>query len=397
MGPLTGLKVIELAHIMSGPTAGMLLADMGADVIKVERVPDGDDTRRFTPPEVNGESSAFMMMNRNKRGIALDLKQPAANAALRRIIDRADVVVENFRVGTMERLGLGYEVLRRTNPRLIYCALSGYGLTGPDAIKGGFDLVAQGLSGLMRITGDPGGPPTKVGSPVTDINAGILGALGIVSAYVHLLRSGEGQLVDTSLLEAGVMQTFWQSAIFIGSGREIGPLGSAHPMTAPYQAFETGDGWITVGASNQVNYVRLTQVLEAPELRDDPRFADNKLRMANLEALVDELTSRFKRKPSAAWLAALDAAGVPAGAVKTIEQMLADPQVRARDMVVDLTHPKAGETQAIGCPIKFSATPSHVARPAPMLGQHTSEVLGEFGFSVDEIRELLAAGAAVQG
>ncbi|HEX4524164.1 MAG TPA: CoA transferase [Casimicrobiaceae bacterium] len=397
MGPLTGLKVIELAHIMSGPTAGMLLADMGADVIKVERVPDGDDTRRFTPPEVNGESSAFMMMNRNKRGIALDLKQPAANAALRRIIDRADVVVENFRVGTMERLGLGYEVLRRTNPRLIYCALSGYGLTGPDAIKGGFDLVAQGLSGLMRITGDPGGPPTKVGSPVTDINAGILGALGIVSAYVHLLRSGEGQLVDTSLLEAGVMQTFWQSAIFIGSGREIGPLGSAHPMTAPYQAFETGDGWITVGASNQVNYVRLTQVLEAPELRDDPRFADNKLRMANLEALVDELTSRFKRKPSAAWLAALDAAGVPAGAVKTIEQMLADPQVRARDMVVDLAHPKAGETQAIGCPIKFSATPSHVARPAPMLGQHTSEVLGEFGFSVDEIRELLGAGAAVQG
>jgi crotonobetainyl-CoA:carnitine CoA-transferase CaiB-like acyl-CoA transferase len=397
MGPLSGLKVIEIAHIMSGPTAGMLLADMGADVIKVERVPDGDDTRRFTPPEVNGESSAFMMMNRNKRGIALDLKHPAAKAALRRIIDRADVVVENFRVGTMERLGLGYEVLRRSNPRLIYCALSGHGLTGPDATKGGFDLVAQGLSGLMRITGDPGGPPTKVGSPVTDINAGILGALGIVSAYVHLLKSGEGQLVDTSLLEAGVMQTFWQSAIFIGSGREIGPLGSAHPMTAPYQAFETGDGWITVGASNQVNYVRLTQVLEAPELRDDPRFADNKLRMANLEALVDELTSRFKRKSSAVWLAALDAAGVPAGPVKTIEQMLSDPQVRARDMVVDLSHPRAGDTQAIGCPIKFSATPSQVVRPAPMLGQHTSEVLGEFGFNTGEIRALLASGAALQG
>ena len=397
MGPLSGLKVIEVAHIMSGPTAGMLLADLGADVIKVERVPDGDDTRRFTPPEVNGESSAFMMMNRNKRGIALDLKHPAAKAALRRIIDRADVVVENFRVGTMERLGLGYEVLRRSNPRLIYCALSGYGLTGPDASKGGFDLVAQGLSGLMRITGEPGGPPIKVGSPVTDINAGILGALGIVSAYVHLQKSGEGQRVDTSLLEAGVMQTFWQSAIFLGSGREIGPLGSAHPMTAPYQAFETGDGWITVGASNQVNYVRLTQVLEAPELRDDPRFADNKLRMANLEALVGELTTRFKRKPSAAWLAALDAAGVPAGPVKTIEQMLADPQVRARDMVVDLDHPKAGVTQAIGCPVKFSATPSHVGRPAPMLGQHTSEVLGEFGFGAEEIRALIASGAAVQG
>lgn len=397
MGPLARLKVIEVAHIMSGPTAGMLLADLGADVIKVERVPDGDDTRRFTPPEVNGESSAFMMMNRNKRGIALDLKQPAAKTALQRIIDRSDVVVENFRVGTMDRLGLSYEVLRQSNPRLIYCALSGYGLTGPDASKGGFDLVAQGLSGLMRITGDPGGPPIKVGSPVTDINAGILGALGIVSAYVHMLRTGEGQLVDTSLLEAGVMQTFWQSAIFLGSGREIGPLGSAHPMTAPYQAFETGDGWITVGASNQVNYVRLTQVLDAPELRDDPRFADNKLRMANLEALVDELTSRFRRKPSAAWLAALDAVGVPAGAVKTIGQMLADPQVRARDMVVKLSHPRAGDTQAIGCPIKFSATPSHVGRPAPMLGQHTAEVLGEFGFAPSEIAALLASGAAVQG
>ncbi|HEY2862541.1 MAG TPA: CoA transferase [Casimicrobiaceae bacterium] len=396
-GPLSGLKVIEVAHIMSGPTAGMLLADMGADVIKVERVPDGDDTRRFTPPEVNGESSAFMMMNRNKRGIALDLKHPAGKAALRRIIDRGDVVVENFRVGTMERLGLGYDVLRRSNPRLIYCALSGYGLTGPDASKGGFDLVAQGLSGLMRITGEQGGAPIKVGSPVTDINAGILGALGIVSAYVHLLRSGEGQLIDTSLLEAGVMQTFWQSAIFLGSGREIGPLGSAHPMTAPYQAFETADGWITVGASNQINYVRLTQVLEAPELRDDPRFADNKLRMANLEALVDELTLRFRRKPSAAWLGALDAAGVPAGPVQTIAQMLADPQVRSRAMVVELAHPRAGKTQAIGCPIKFSATPAHVGRPAPMLGQHTSEVLSEFGFDADAIRDLLAAGAAVQG
>jgi crotonobetainyl-CoA:carnitine CoA-transferase CaiB-like acyl-CoA transferase len=213
MGALDGIRIIELAHIMSGPTAGMLLADMGADVIKVERVPDGDDVRRFIPPEVNGEASAFMMMNRNKRGIALDLKQDAARSALRRLIDRADVVIENFRVGTLEKLDLGYDVLRLGNPALIYCAISGYGRTGPDAQKGGFDLVAQGLSGLMSITGEPGGPPTKVGSPVTDINAGILAALAIVSAYVHRLRTGKGQLVDTSLLEAGVMQTFWQSEI----------------------------------------------------------------------------------------------------------------------------------------------------------------------------------------
>ncbi len=396
MGPLIGLKVLELAHIMSGPTTGMLLADMGADVIKVEKIPGGDDTRRFSPPEVNGEASAFLMMNRNKRGIALDLRQPAARAALERIIAKVDVIIENFRVGTMDRLGLGFEVLRRSNPGLIYCAVSGYGLSGPDANKGGFDLVAQGLSGLMRITGEPGGAPTKVGSPVTDINAGILAALGILSAYVHRLRTGEGQLVDTSLLEAGVMQTFWQSAIFLGSGREIGPLGSAHPLTAPYQAFETQDGWITIGGSNQTNFARLTQVLDAPELLTDARFSDNKARMANLPVLVALLTERFKRKPSVVWLEALAVVGVPAGPVLTIAEMLAHPQVRARDMVVQTRHPTVGDTEAIGCPIKFSATPTKVARPAPLFGQHTREVLLEFGFGAAEIQALLDSGAGVQ-
>jgi crotonobetainyl-CoA:carnitine CoA-transferase CaiB-like acyl-CoA transferase len=396
MGPLAGVKVLELAHIMSGPTAGMLLADLGADVIKVERVPDGDDTRRFAPPTVNGESSAFMMMNRNKRGIALDLKQPAAKAALLRMVERSDVVIENFRTGTMDKLGLGADVLRRINPALIYCVVSGYGLTGPDADKGGFDLVAQGLSGLMRITGEPGGAPTKVGSPVTDINAGILAALGIVSAYVHRLRTGEGQVVDTSLLEAGVMQTFWQTAILLGSGREIGALGSAHPLTAPYQAFRTLDGWITVGASNQVNYARLTQVLGAPELLADPRFRDNATRMANLPALVETLTRHFESRPSAHWLAQLDALGVPAGPVLTIAEMLEHPQVRAREMLVETQHPAAGATLAIGCPIKLSATPASVRRPAPVLGEHTREVLLEFGLGADEVRALLDIGAGVQ-
>ena len=396
MGALSGIKVLELAHIMSGPTAGMLLADLGADVIKVEKVPGGDDVRRFTPPEVNGEASAFMMMNRNKRGIALDLKVPGARQALLRMIDRSDVVIENFRAGTMERLGLGYEALRKTNPALIYCAISGYGRTGPDSEKGGFDLVAQGLSGLMHITGEPGGPPTKVGSPVTDINAGILAALGILAAYTHRLRTGEGQLVDTSLLEAGVMQTFWQSAILLGSGREIGALGSAHPLTAPYQAFQTRDGWITVGASNQANYVRLTQVLGAPELAGDPRFADNASRMANLPALVDELTRRFVQRPSGEWLPALDTAGVPAGPVLTIAEMLDHKQVRSREMIVETHHPKAGSTQAIGCPLKLSATPASVRRPAPLYGQHTREVLLEFGFSSDEAQALINGGGAVQ-
>jgi len=397
MGPLAGLKVLELAHIMSGPTAGMLLADLGADVVKVEKVPGGDDVRRFTPPTVNGEASAFLMMNRNKRGIALDLKQPAAKAALLRMIERTDVLIENFRSGTMEALGLGADVLRRVNPRLIYCAVSGYGRTGPDADKGGFDLIAQGISGLMRITGEPGGAPTKVGSPVTDINAGILAALGIVAAHVHRLRTGEGQIVDTSLLEAGVMQTFWQSAIFLGSGREIGALGSAHPLTAPYQAFRTSDGWITVGASNQVNYARLTQVLDAPELLADPRFRDNEARMAHLPALVATLTRHFECRSSAHWLSALSAVGVPAGPVLTIAEMLEHPQVRARDMVVETQHPGAGATRAIGCPIKLSATPASVRRPAPVFGQHTREVLLEFGLDAAEVQALLDAGAGVQG
>ncbi|HXX84320.1 MAG TPA: CoA transferase [Casimicrobiaceae bacterium] len=396
MGALSGMKVLELAHIMSGPTTGMLLADLGADVIKVEKVPGGDDTRRFTPPEVNGEASAFMMMNRNKRGIAIDLKAPVGRSALRRMIDQVDVLIENLRTGTMERLGLGYETLRKTNPALIYAAISGYGRTGPDASKGGFDLVAQGLSGLMRITGEPGRPPTKVGSPVTDINAGILAALGIVTAYAHRLRTGEGQLVDTSLLEAGVMQTFWQSAIYLGSGVEIGPLGSGHPLTAPYQAFRARDGWITVGASNQANWVRLTQVLEAPELAQDARFRDNAARMQNLPALVELLTQRFERKTSAEWVSALDAAGVPAGTVLTIAEMLEHPQVTAREMLVQTEHPKAGAAMAIGCPVKLSATPANVRRPAPLYGEHTRQVLLEFGFTGEEVRDLIGAGAAIQ-
>ena len=396
MGPLEGVKVIELAHIMSGPTTGMLLADMGADVIKVERVPGGDDTRRFTPPEVEGEASAFMMMNRNKRGIALDLKQPAARAALLRMVGGSDVLIENFRVGTMEKLGLGYDTLRAEHPALIYCTVSGYGRTGPDADKGGFDLVAQGISGLMRITGQSGGPPTKVGSPLTDINAGILAAFGIVAAYVHRLRTGRGQLVDTSLLEAGVMQTFWQSAIFLGSGKEIGPLGSAHPLTAPYQAFATQDGWITIGASNQSNYQRLTEVLEAPELLADERFRDNAARMANLAALVGLIEERVRRKPSSEWLAALANAGVPAGPVLTIAEMLNHPQVLARDMIVATQHPKAGTVLAIGCPVKLSDTPPRVSRPAPLFGQHTREVLAEIGLTTAEVDALIQTRAAIQ-
>jgi crotonobetainyl-CoA:carnitine CoA-transferase CaiB-like acyl-CoA transferase len=379
---------------MAGPTCGLLLADLGADVIKVERLPGGDDTRSFSRPSVNGESAAFMAMNRNKRGIALNLKIPAARDALKRMAAQADVLTENYRKGALDKLGLGYEALKALNPALIYCSISGYGRTGPYADKGGFDLIAQGMSGLMSITGEPGGAPVKSGSPVCDINAGILAALGIVSAYVHRLKTGAGQLVDTSLYEAGIHQTFWQSAIFFATGTAPGPSGSAHILSAPYQAFAASDGWLNIGGANQANWERVARVLGAPEWIDDARFRSNAERMRNLQALTELMNARLKTKRVREWIAALEAEGVPCGPINTIADMAGDPQTAARGMVVELQHPVAGATRALGLPIKLSASPGEVRRPAPLLGQHTREVLAEYGFSADQIDALYAERAA---
>jgi crotonobetainyl-CoA:carnitine CoA-transferase CaiB-like acyl-CoA transferase len=394
MGPLAGVKVLELAQIMAGPTCGMLLADLGADVIKVEKMPGGDDTRTMDRPSVNGESAAFMAMNRNKRGMALNLKLPAAQQALKRMVAQVDVLTENYRKGTMEKLGLGYEALHAANPALIYCSISGYGRSGPYADKGGFDLVAQGMSGLMAITGEAGRPPIKSGNPICDINGGILAALGIVSAYVHRLKTGEGQLVDTSLFEAGIQQTYWQAAIFFATGASPGPSGSAHILSAPYQAFHAKDGWLTIGGANQANWERLARVLGAPEWLADERFRTNGDRMKHLDALVPLMNAKLGRKTVREWIARLEAEGVPCGPINSIAQMLDDPQTKAREMVVELEHQKAGRTRALGLPIKLSATPGHVSRAAPTYGQHTHEVLGEFGFSPAEIEALIASGAA---
>jgi crotonobetainyl-CoA:carnitine CoA-transferase CaiB-like acyl-CoA transferase len=388
-GPLEGMRVIELAHIMAGPVCGLMLADMGADVIKVEK-PEGDDSRRFLPPDINGESAAFMMLNRNKRGIVLDLKQERDRAVIRRLLRDADVVIENYRRGTMERLGLGYDVLRKDNPGLIYCEVSGFGRAGPYADRGGFDLIAQGMSGLMSITGEgPERPPVKVGAPVTDITAGILAALGVCAAYARRLQTGEGQRVDTSLFEAGIVHTYWQSAIAFATGVSPGPMGSAHPLNAPYQAFETADGWINVGAANQRNWERLVAALGAADLVDDPRFATNRARMENLPVLVERLTPFFRARSTEAWLKTLDVADVPAGPVLSIAEMHRDPQTLAREMVVEGTHPVAGRTRSIGLPVKFSKTPGGIRRPAPLLGEHTREVLGELGYTATEIEALM--------
>jgi crotonobetainyl-CoA:carnitine CoA-transferase CaiB-like acyl-CoA transferase len=393
-GPLAGLKVIDLSHVMAGPACAMLLADMGADVIKVEKLPGGDDARRMVPPEISGESAAFLMMNRNKRGIALNLKTGAGRKVLSRLLRDADVLIENYRRGTMEKMGFGYEALHAMNPRLIYCSISGFGRTGPYADRGGFDLVTQGMSGLMSITGEgPGCPPVKIGAPVTDITAGILGCVGILAALHSRASTGQGQMVDTSLFEAGIVHTYWQSAICFATGQAPGPMGTAHPLNAPYQAFPVADGWITVGAANQGNWLRMLEALEAPELADDPRFVDNAERMRNLPALQEKLSEMFKKRTSAEWLRRLEEAGVPAGPVLDVKQMQADPQALARDMIVKTTHPKAGEVNSIGLPVKFSETPGSVSRAAPLLGQQTREVLREHGFSDAEADEMAAQGA----
>ena len=395
-GPLSGVKVIELAHIMAGPTCGLMLADMGADVIKVEKVPGGDDSRHFLPPDIDGESAAFMMMNRNKRGIAVNLKEDGGKEVLKRLLKTADVVIENYRIDTMDRLGLGYDDLKKENPGLIYCAISGFGRTGPYAERGGFDLIAQGMSGLMSITGEgPGRPPVKMGAPITDITAGILAAMAVSAAYVHKLKTGEGQKIDTSLFEAGIVHTYWQSAIGLATGTAPGPLGSAHPLNGPYQAFQTADGWLTLGAANQKNWLRLLEVLDAPEIADDPRFRENSDRMTHLKELESLLNEIFIRHSTEDWVSRLEAAGVPAGPVLNVNQMHEDPHALARDMIVEVPHSRLGLVKTIGLPVKFSATPGKVATGAPVYGQHSREVLAEYGFGESEIEKLIASGVVI--
>ncbi|HEX9301754.1 MAG TPA: CoA transferase [Casimicrobiaceae bacterium] len=391
-GPLAGMRVLELAQIMAGPTCGMMLADMGADVVKVEKLPGGDDARGYREPRVSGVSAPFMMLNRNKRGIAVDLKQAQGREILLRLVKSADVLTENFRRGTLEKFGLGYDVLARANPGLIYCAVSGYGRDGPFADRGGFDLIAQGFAGLMSVTGEPGRPPVKTGNPVADINAGLLACAGIAAAYAHKQRTGQGQIVDTSLMEAALQQTYWHAAIHFATGESPGPLGSAHLLTAPYQAFHAADGWINIGGANQANWERIADVLGHPEWRDDPRFATNSARMANLEALTATMNAVLATRTKAEWIDAFDAAGVPAGPVHTIGEALAHPQTLARGMVVELTHLQAGATKALGCPVHFSATPTRIDRPAPLLGEHTREVLRGSGYSDAEIDAFIVAG-----
>jgi crotonobetainyl-CoA:carnitine CoA-transferase CaiB-like acyl-CoA transferase len=395
-GPLTGLKVVDLTHVMAGPTCTLMLADMGAEVIKIEKTPKGDDTRYSVPPKIGDEAASFLMMNRNKRGVVIDLKTKGGAAILRKLIAKADVLVENFAPGVLERLGFGYEAMHKEFPGLIYCSLSGFGRTGPYKERRGFDLVAQAMSGIMSFTGErPDGPPVKCGAPLSDITAGILAALGILAAYTNKLKTGKGQWVETSLYEAALVQTYWQSAIALATGVAPKAMGSAHPLNAPYQAFEASDGWIVVGGANQKHWGLMLEAMGLSELAQDQRFSTGADRMAHLKELEAELSKRYREKPAQYWLDELDKRGVPCGPVMNMLQALSDPQTLARDMVVEVEHATLGPVKTMGLPIKFSETPGKVRSGAPLYGQHTREVLREYGFDEQEIRQLEEEGAIV--
>lgn len=374
-GALAKLRVLELAQHIAGPYCAMILADQGADVIKIEKPGRGDDARAM-PPFVGGESAPFMLWNRNKRSVVLDLKTPAGVEQLRRLARTADILIENFRPGTVDRLGIGYPQLRERNRRLIYCSVSGYGQTGPYHTHGGFDVMVQGMSGLMSVNGEVDGPPMRLPIAISDLAAGLFAATGILSALAAREQTGEGQYVDVSLFESALALGVYEAAHFFATGENPPRLGQAHRGSAPYQAFRTRDGWITIGGAAQHLWVRVCEVLGCPELCDDPRFRENAARVAHHEELSALLQARLAEQPSAYWLERLEEKGVPAEPVLTHAQAFAHAQTQARQMTPEVDHPAAGRTRTLGVSVKLSATPGAISRPAPRLGEHTAEVLG---------------------
>ncbi|MCI0823007.1 MAG: CoA transferase [Chloroflexi bacterium] len=391
--PLDGITVVDFSQILAGPFCTMMLADMGADVIKVEKPNGGDDTRRYGPPFINGESAAFLTLNRNKRSMILDMKHEDGLRIATRMLEQADVMIHNFRPGVVDRMGLGYESVHELNPAIIYCTVSGFGTTGPYAAKAGFDLIAQGMSGLMSINGFPDAPPAKVGVPLADLNTGAFAAFGVLTAYVNMLKTGQGQHVDASLLDSGIAYTLYESATYFATNEVSGPLGSAHRMIAPYQAFATQDGYINIGAANQNNWERMCRAIGQEDLLEDERFTSNGERMVHIKELTPIMEQTFKAESTAHWLDLLEGAGVPTGPIYKVDQVYADPQVKARDMAVEVDHPIAGRIRNIGVPVKLSDTPGSVRKAAPVLGAHTDDVLAQFGFSESDIAGFKESGA----
>lgn len=390
--PLAGIRVLDLGRHLAGPTAAMWLGDLGADVIKIENPEHGEDGRTSGPPFYHGESAFFLSANRNKRSLALDVKRPEGQALFRALADTADVVVENFRPGVMDALGIGYATVSARNPRIIYCAISGFGADGPFAGRPGLDNIIQGCSGLMSVTGFEGGEPVRVGIPIADLLTGLFAAYGVLAALQARERTGQGQEVNTSLLESMVGMLGFQAIRYLDGGDVPPPAGNHHPINAPYGVFRTRDGYVVIGATGEKRWRKLCEVLDAPELLADPRFATNGGRHEHRLALADLIGQRLQAHTSDEWEVILNDAGIPCGPIYRMDQALEHPQVRHRQMVVEREHPTAGPLRLLGLPVKLSATPGDIVRVPPLLGQHTAEILGELGLDDAAVARLRDAG-----
>jgi crotonobetainyl-CoA:carnitine CoA-transferase CaiB-like acyl-CoA transferase len=392
--PLAGVRVLDISQVMAGPFACMLLADMGADVIKIEPPGTGDQTRGAMGFKMKGpDSLGFLNLNRNKRSVALNLKSDAGRQLLLRLAEDADILVENYRPGAMKRLGLGYEDIKAVNPRLVYTSISGFGQTGPWADRPGFDLMAQAMSGVMSVTGYPGGPPVKAGVPVADIGCALFAIYATLSAYIGAKSSGEGQYIDAALFDAAMAFSVWDICDYWGTGKPPEPLGTANKMTAPYQAMAASDGHFVIGANNQKLWQLLCTVMQRQELLADARFSTISLRLANRAALEGELERSFRLQPKDHWVATLLAAGIPAGPILTYPEAFEGEHGRARQMRMEIDHPIEGKVPNIGFPVKLSGTPQQVRRHPPLLGEHTAEVLAELGINAEQLAELATHGA----
>ncbi|QFF98770.1 CoA transferase [Psychrobacillus glaciei] len=387
---LKGLKVIDLSQVLAGPYCTMVLGDMGADVIKVEKFPKGDDTRSMGP-YINEESYMYMMVNRNKRGICLNLKKDQGIQILYKLIKDADVFIENYRPGVTKKLRIDYETVKAINPSLIYCSISGYGQTGPYKKKGGFDIMAQGLSGIIDMTGEREGKPVKVGIAIHDIAAAQTAIQSILAAYIHRLKSGIGQYIDVSLVDSGLAWTVWEAAAYFGKEEVPRRNGTAHRVSAPYQGYKTKDGFILIGAANQKLWEKFCiHVVNKPKWVVDERFLTNSIRAHHVDELEIEIESVLKEQNSLYWLDLLDRHGIPSGPIYSYDQTLSDEHILSRDMILAYDHPVAGAMKTLGFPAKLSETPAQFKNPAPLLGQHNRDVLTELGYSEKEINDLFA-------
>src|SRR6187399_1214716 len=397
MRPLDDMFVVDLSRILSGPVCTMLLADMGAQIIKVEPPPWGDDSRKWGPPFVGGMSTYFQSVNRNKKSLGLNLQSEAGRQILWKLIERADILIENFKPGVLDRLGFGYEAVSKRRPEIVYCSISGFGQTGPYRTRPGYDVVAQGESGLMDLTGFPDGPPAKVGTSISDIVTGMYATQGILLALLARARSHKGQWVDVSLLDSTVATLTYQAQSYLSTGRTPSRMGTRHPSIVPYECFRVRDGYVNIGVTNQKQWMSFCTELDLPDVQDDPRFSSTDSRLNNyseLKPILDRVLEKFTRSEV---LRKMSNAAIPAGPVNTVAEIMEDPQIDAREMIRDLTHPEYGPIRVLGLPIKLSETPGIVEGPPPVFGEHNRYVLEMLGYSEAAIADLAKDGTLVSG